>query len=83
MTRTSLLGTVYSYDDYDIFFREELAPVPVPQQQLLTQPDTIVEEPVEEEKEQQSQEENEDDFFGNDAPPQNVEPVDFPDDFFR
>jgi hypothetical protein len=78
-----LLGTVYSYDDYDIFFREELAPVPVPQQQLLTQPDTIVEEPVEEEKEQQSQEENEDDFFGNDAPPQNVEPVDFPDDFFR
>lgn len=78
-----LLGTVYSYDDYDIFFREELAPVPVPQQQLLTQPDTIVEEPVEEEEEQQSQEENEDDFFGNDAPPQNVEPVDFPDDFFR
>lgn len=78
-----LLGTVYSYDDYDIFFQEELAPVPVPQQQLLTQPDTIVEEPVEEEEEQQSQEENEDDFFGNDAPPQNVEPVDFPDDFFR
>jgi len=79
-----LLGTVYSYDDYDIFFREELAPLPVPQQQLLTQPDTIVEEPVEEEEEeQQSQEENEDDFFGNDAPPQNVEPVDFPDDFFR
>ncbi len=78
-----LLGTVYSYDDYDIFFREELAPVPVPQQQLLTQPDTIVEEPVEEEEEQQSQEENEDDVFGNDAPPQNVEPVDFPDDFFR
>lgn len=78
-----LLGTVYSYDDYDIFFREELAPVPVPQQQLLTQPDTIVEEPVKEEEEQQSQEENEDDFFGNDAPPQNVEPVDFPDNFFR
>lgn len=78
-----LLGTVYSYDDYDIFFREELAPVPVPQQQLLTQPDTIVEEPAEEEEEQQSQEEDEDDFFGNDAPPQNVEPVDFPDDFFR
>jgi hypothetical protein len=26
---------------------------------------------------------NDDDFFGNDAPPQNVEPVDFPDDFFR
>lgn len=78
-----LLGTVYSYDDYDIFFREELAPLPLPQQQLLTQPDTIVEEPVEEEEEQQSQEENEDDFFGNDAPPQNVEPVDFPDDFFR
>ncbi len=78
-----LLGTVYSYDDYDIFFREELAPLPVPQQQLLTQPDTIVEEPVEEEEEQQSQEENEDDVFGNDAPPQNVEPVDFPDDFFR
>lgn len=78
-----LLGTVYSYDDYDIFFREELAPVPVPQQQLLTQPDTIVEEPVEEEEEQQSQGTNDDDLFNNDAPPQNIEPVDFPDDFFR
>ncbi|MBQ7419385.1 MAG: tetratricopeptide repeat protein [Prevotella sp.] len=77
-----LLGTVFSYDDYDIFYQEELAPVPLPQQQLLTQPDTIVEEP-EEEEEQQSQETNDDDFFGNDAPPQNVEPVDFPDDFFR
>ncbi len=77
-----LLGTVFSYDDYDIFYQEELAPVPVPQQQLLTQPDTIVEEP-EEEEEQPSQETNDDDFFNNDAPPQNVEPVDFPDDFFR
>lgn len=78
-----LLGTVYSYDDYDIFFREELAPLPVPQQQLLTQPDTIVEEPVEEEEEQPSQGTNDDDLFNNDAPPQNIEPVDFPDDFFR
>ncbi len=76
-----LLGTVFSYDDYDIFYQEELAPVPLPQQQLLTQPDTIIEEP--EEEEEPSQETNDDDLFNNEAPPQNIEPVDFPDDFFR
>jgi hypothetical protein len=78
-----LLGTVYSYDDYDIFFREELAPVPVPQQQLLTQPDTIVEEPVEEEEDAPQQGQNEeDDLFPSTDIPQNTETIDFDDDFY-
>ncbi len=78
-----LLGTVFSYDDYDIFFHEELAPVEVTKQQLLLQPDTIVEEPDEEEAPPQQQQDDDDDLFNSDAPPQNIEPVDFPDDFFR
>ena len=78
-----LLGTVFSYDDYDIFFHEELAPVEVTKQQLLLQPDTIVEEPDEEDAPPQQQQNDDDDLFNSDAPPQNVEPVDFPDDFFR
>ncbi len=77
-----LLGTVFSYDDYDIFFHEELAPVEVTKQQLLLQPDTIVEEPDEEEAPPQQQQNDDDDLFNSNTPPQNVETIDFDDDFY-
>ncbi len=79
-----LLGTVFSYDDYDIFFQEELAPVEITKQQLLTLPDTIVEEPGEEEEEEKPQQgQNEDDdLFGPNVTPQNTETIDFDDDFY-
>ncbi|MBQ9678659.1 MAG: tetratricopeptide repeat protein [Prevotella sp.] len=77
-----LLGTVFSYDDYDIFFQEELAPVPIPEQPLLTLPDTIVEEPDEEEESpSQNQQDDDDDLFPNEVP-QNTETIDFDDDFY-
>ena len=77
-----LLGTTFSYDDYDIFFHEELAPVEVTKQQLLLQPDTIVEEPDEEEAPPQQQQNDDDDLFNSNTPPQNVETIDFDDDFY-
>lgn len=75
-----LLGTVFSYDDYDVFFQEELAPVPISEQQLLIMPDTIVEEPEEEDSPQQEQR-NDDDLFPDEIP-RSVETIDFDDDFY-
>lgn len=39
-----LLGTQYSYDDYEQFFHQSLAPVKIDSRPLLTRPETIVEE---------------------------------------
>lgn len=76
-----LLGTVFSYDDYDVFFQEELAPVPIPQQQLLTLPDTIVEEPDDEDDTPQQRQDIDDDLFPDEVP-RGVETIDFDDDFY-
>lgn len=76
-----LLGTTFSYDDYDIFYEEELAPIEISKQQLLTQPDTIVEEADEEETPQQGKNED-DDLFPPNETPQNTETIDFDDDFY-
>ena len=76
-----LLGTTFSYDDYDIFYEEELAPIEISNQQLLTQPDTIVEEADEEETPQQGQNED-DDLFPPNEIQQNTETIDFDDDFY-
>lgn len=78
-----LLGTIFSYDDYDVFYQEELAPVEVSKQQLLTQPDTIVEEEPEGEDETPQQGLNDDDdLFPPDEIQQNSETIDFDDDFY-
>ncbi len=77
-----LLGTAFSYDDYDLFYQEELAPVPVTQQPLLIQPDTIVEEPDDEDVPPQQQSEEENDLFPPNEIQQNTETIDFDDDFY-
>lgn len=76
-----LLGVTFSYDDYDVFFQEELAPVPIPQQQLLTLPDTIVEEESDEEDVPRQEQGGDDDLFPNEMP-REVETIDFDDDFY-
>lgn len=79
----SLLGTVFSYDDYDLFFEEELAPVKVEQRQLLTRPETIIEEPDEEdEPEENTNNDDDDDLFPAEGPMQNNQTIDFDDDFY-
>ncbi len=73
-----LLGTRYSYDDYDRFYQETLAPVKTDTHPLLNRPETIVEQPT-----------DTDDAADDRQPPlppaANDQPVviDFDDDFYR
>ena len=76
-----LLGTAFSYDDYDIFFQQELEPVKITNEQLLNLPETIVEEEDEEDVPQQEQD-SDDDLFPPESTPQNMETIDFDDDFY-
>ncbi len=69
----ALIGSRYSYKDYDDFYQRFFAPVEITDQELLDQPETIIqeeepqEEPVEgEEEEIQQQPVNNGDIFGDD-----------------
>ena len=82
-----LLGTNYSYRDYEIFFEEKLEPIDISAEDLLDQPDTIV---TEDDEEAESQEPNansqapDDDPLFNDMPQQQTGSYDeFDDDFWR
>lgn len=76
-----LLGTAFSYDDYDIFFQQELEPVKVTNEQLLNLPETIIEEEDDDDIPQQEQD-SDDDLFPQEGTPQNMETIDFDDDFY-
>ena len=83
-----LLGTNYSYRDYEIFFEEKLEPLDISPEDLLDEPDTIVsEEDYEEEEGDQpagNSEEPDDDPLFNNAPQQQSNSYDeFDDDFWR
>ena len=71
-----LLGTRFSYNDYDDFYLKTLAPLEVSDEQLLLRPDVIV-QPSEDDVDATEDEESPD---GGDAPA--GDPFDFPDDFF-
>ena len=81
-----LLGTAYSYRDYEIFFEQELEPLDVAPEQLLNEPESIVTEEDEEPESQpansNSQEPTDDPLFN--APTQQSNSYDeFDDDFWR
>ena len=83
-----LLGTNYSYRDYEIFFEEKLEPLDISTEDLLDEPDTIVtEDEYEEEDGQESNgnsQETDDDPLFNDMPQQQTGSYDeFDDDFWR
>lgn len=79
-----LLGTKYSYEEYDRFFEQALAPLHISEEQLLTIPET-----VETAKEPQTEDEaagqnSGDDLFMEDADNKPVEDgFDFEEDFYR
>ena len=56
----ALLGTRFSYDDYDEFYRQTFQPLQISEEQLLTIPETI-EQPEDEEELDEEEEEEEDD----------------------
>lgn len=82
-----LLGTKYSYEEYDNFFEQTLAPLQISNEQLLIIPTTVeqAEDPETEEAGNETEEEADvDDLFMEDV---NNEPVnggfDFDEDFYR
>ena len=84
-----LLGTVYSYRDYEVFFQKELEPITISQEPLLEEPESITQE-GDEEEEEPAEEEGQQPASNNDDPLQNPAPqqqnngyVEFDDDFWR
>ena len=83
-----LLGTRYSYDDYQQFYEDTFVPLEVSEEQLLTIPEGVVQPDIEDmgepESEDDSEEENEDDddLFLPSKPQPKVQDIDFGDDFW-
>lgn len=83
-----LLGTTYSYRDYEVFFEQKIEPVKISTEPLLEEPESITQE-VDEDETQPTEEESEippannvDDLF-NDGPQQQGGYIEFDDDFWR
>jgi len=88
-----LLGTAYSYRDYELFYEKEIEPVEISKQPLLEEPESIVSEedpdeedvPVEGEEEQPAPADPDlpDDLFNDGPQQQNNGYIEFDDDFWR
>jgi tetratricopeptide (TPR) repeat protein len=83
-----LLGTSFSYKDYEVFFQKELEPIAVSKEPLLNEPETIIRNADEEDEEDEEpaapQQPNGDDPLFNDGPQQqNNGYMEFDDDFWR
>ena len=70
------LGTAFSYNDYDEFYERELAPLDISNQQLLGDPETIIETPDDSDNPEDSEDADDadDSEYGN---------FDFDEDFYR
>ena len=72
---------VSGFLSYDEFYERELAPLDISNEQLLSDPETVVEEP-EEDNSNNNENYPDDDLFGPDAP-QNNGYIEFDEDFYR
>ena len=79
-----LLGTAYSYKDYELFFEEQIEPVEISNDPLLDNPESIVQEEDSEDTNSATQTERseEDDLFNNAPVRQNSGNDIFDDDFW-
>jgi tetratricopeptide (TPR) repeat protein len=80
-----LLGTVYSYRDYELFFEQQIAPVEVSDKPLLDNPAVIIQQSEEDEEPQsnQQQEPSGDPLFDDLPQQQGGGYMEFDDDFWR
>ena len=87
-----LLGTTYSYRDYEVFFEEQIEPVEISKQPLLEEPESITQEEDPDDIDDGGQEDDgdrpqasdDDDLFFDGPAPQNSNTDDiFDDDFWR
>ena len=80
-----LLGTAYSYRDYEVFFERQMAPVKISTQPLLDEPESITTEETPESAtpDEQAPANADDDLFNNEPQQQNNGYIEFDDDFWR
>ncbi len=80
-----LLGTAFSYADYELFYEKQLAPIEISKQPLLEEPETIIQKKEPEEKGQEGQQTTPpvDDLFNDGPQQQNGGYIEFEDDFWR
>ena len=72
-----LLGTAFSYADYELFFEKQLAPIKISKVPLLQEPEMIIQ------KEEDDNEETEDEEDLENSPGNNGGYIEFDDDFWR
>ena len=87
-----LLGTTYSYRDYEIFFEKQIEPVEISKRPLLEEPEVIIQEADEtgeddegkkdQEPTPQNQEPTDDPIFNNNPVKQQNDFPDFDEDFW-
>ena len=87
-----LLGTTYSYQDYEVFFEQQMEPVEISTQPLLDEPEDIIQqedpedfydEPANDNPQPANSNDQPDDLF-NDGPQQQQNGlIEFDDDFWR
>ena len=80
----ALIGTRFSYDDYQQFYEDTFVPMKISEDKLLIEPAEIEQPDVEDlPSEQQTEEQkDDDDLFPNEKPQQKVQDFEFGDDFW-
>ena len=83
-TNLALIGTRFSYDDYQQFYEDTFVPMKISEQKLLIEPAEIELPDVEDlpSEQQTEQQEDDDDLFPNEKPQQKVQDFEFGDDFW-
>jgi hypothetical protein len=88
-----LLGTVFSYQDYEVFFEKQIEPTEITTQPLLEEPEEIIQQEDPEEFYEEPAEDNQqpannnndvpDDLFNDGPTQQQGGLIEFDDDFWR
>ena len=81
-TNLNLLGTRFSYDDYQQFYEDTFVPMKVSEKKLLIEPAEIEQIDAEDIETPETQEENTDDLFPTEKPQPKVQDFEFGDDFW-
>ena len=83
-TNLALIGSRFSYDDYQQFYEDTFVPMKISEEKLLIEPAEIELPDVEDlPSEQQTEEQkDDDDLFPNEKPQQKVQDFEFGDDFW-
>ena len=80
----SLLGTSFSFAEYDDFYKKNMEPLAMPEEKLLTEPEEVTTQPKEEEEDDNEEDDDNDDWDGTEeSNGDDQEVFDFEEDFYR